>query len=101
MPQLTQPSPSQSSAPISGARAPARAHRQQLPWPDALLTQFSLRMASHGMSISSVDMRGDARYALQQLAHARDMGDAGLALIADELFRCFRAHQSGLSLAAH
>ena len=73
----------------------------ELPWPEDLLALFCLRMSSHGMSISRIDMLVDAHYALQQLAYARDMGDPSLALMADELFRCFQAHQSGLPLQAH
>ena len=72
-----------------------------LPWPDDLLMLFGLRMSSHGMSISRIDMRSDARYALRQLSDAREMGDATLARIADELFRCFEAHQSGLLGQTH
>lgn len=53
------------------------------------------------MSISRIDMTVDASYALQQLAHARDMGDPTLALVADRLLRCFEAHQSGLPWKAH
>lgn len=101
MAHLTHPSPLQSAAAFRRDAA-GRAHRQtSAPWPDELLTAFSLRMSSHGMSISRVDMQNDARYALQQLRDARDMGDASLALLADELFRCFEAHQSGLSDHRH
>ncbi|AOW13099.1 hypothetical protein LPB72_07580 [Hydrogenophaga crassostreae] len=70
-------------------------------WPDDLLTLFSLRMSSHGMSISRIDMRCDTQYALQQLHDAQDMGDRALALIADELFCWFKARQSGLSGHPH
>ena len=62
---------------------------------------FSLRMSGHGMSISRVDMTGNPQYALQQLMHAREFGDATLSVMADELFRCFEAHQSGLGASAH
>jgi hypothetical protein len=72
-----------------------------LPWPNDLLTLFSLRMAGHGMSISRIDMQCDPRYALKQLLDAREMGDATLALIAEQLFRCFEVHQSGLSAQTH
>jgi hypothetical protein len=86
---------------VEGSGAPTQVHGRSLPWPDELLTLFSLRMSSHGMSISRVAMRGDARYAMQQLSHARDMGDTTLSLIADELFRWFEARPSGLSGQAH
>lgn len=89
----------------SGARSERSAGASRrppaLPWPQELLTLFSLRMSSHGMSISRTEMLADAHYALQQLTYARDMGDATLALMADELFRSFQAHQSGLPLQAH
>ena len=48
-----------------------REHQLVLPWPEELLSQFSLRMAGHGMSISRTHMLGNPGYALQQLAHAR------------------------------
>jgi hypothetical protein len=75
--------------------------RPALPWPEDLLTKFSLRMSSHGMSISRIDMQCDSRYALQQLYHARDMGDPSLAQMAEALFRCFEAHQSGVPGQKH
>lgn len=78
------------------ARAPSSRPAQALPWPEALLTQFGLRMASHGMSISRIGMQVDTGYALQQLAHAREMGDASLAALAEELFHCFQIHRSWL-----
>ena len=101
MAHLTHPSSLHSAAPVARDAA-GRSHRQTFaPWPDELLTAFSLRMSSRGMSISRVAMQSDARYALQQLRDARHMGDATLALLADELFRCFEAHQSGLSDRRH
>lgn len=83
----------------SGLReaAPEAARTAALPWPNDLLELFSLRMASHGMSISRVGMRSDVRYALLQLRYAQDMDDATLALFADQLFRWFEAFQSGVS----
>ena len=72
-----------------------------LPWPDELLGQFGLRMASHGMSISRTQMRGSAGYALQQMAHARALGDATLELLVVQLFRCYEAHQSGVHPPSH
>jgi hypothetical protein len=67
-----------------------------LPWPKELLETFSLRMASHGMSISRALMLCDRRYALQQLAHAHNMADETLRLMAVQLFRHFEARQSGI-----
>jgi hypothetical protein len=95
------PAPAGHGGARSKHSAAAARHAPELPWPEDLLALFSLRMSSHGMSISRIDMLVDAHYALQQLAYARDMGDASLALMADELFRCFQAHQSGLPLQAH
>lgn len=70
-------------------------------WPKELLTAFSLRMSSHGMSISQIAMQRDIHYALLQLRDARGMGDATLALMADELFRHFESHSSGLLHHTH
>lgn len=84
----------------SEASAPRRV-RPVLPWPDELLVRFSLCMSSHGMSISRIDMLHDPRYAFQQLHDAQAMGDPTLSLIADELFRCFESHQSGLPSRRH
>jgi hypothetical protein len=72
-----------------------------LPWSDELLSQFGLRMASHGMSISRAQMRSSPGYALQQLSHARALGDATLDLLADQLFRIYEAHQSGVHTPSH
>jgi hypothetical protein len=72
-----------------------------VPWPEDLLGLFSLRMAGHGMSISRVHMLGNPGYALQQLAHARAMGDDTLGILAGQLFRFYEAHQSGVHTASH
>ena len=101
MAYLAHPSPSLSSASVSPGSA-SRVHRQPMvPWPEELLSSFSLRMSGHGMSISRIEMQSDPRYALKQLRDAREMGDATLAVIADQLFRCFEAHQSGVPAHAH
>jgi hypothetical protein len=86
---------------VSGGGGRPNLHAQPLPWPDDLLTSFSLRMSSHGMSISRVEMQGDIGYALQQLSHALDMDDPPLSLMAEELFRWFESHQYGLWGPAH
>lgn len=78
-----------------------REHQLVLPWPEELLSQFSLRMAGHGMSISRTHMLGNPGYALQQLAHARALHDNTLALLAGQLFRFYESHQSGVSVTAH
>ncbi|MEZ5700901.1 MAG: hypothetical protein R3E42_01360 [Burkholderiaceae bacterium] len=93
--------PSRTALP-EAPEAPAlrRAH-PVLPWPEELLIRFSLCMSSHGMSISRIDMLHDPQYAFQQLQDAQAMGDPTLALIADALFRCFEAHQSGLPSRRH
>ena len=71
-------------------RAPA------LPWPPELLEAFSLRMASHGMSICRALMLSDKCYALQQLAHGQTLGDDTLRLMSVQLFRHFESRQAGL-----
>ncbi len=76
-------------------------HLLGVPWPEDLLGLFSLRMAGHGMSISRVHMLGNPGYALQQLAHARAMGDDTLGILASQLFRFYEAHQSGVYTASH
>lgn len=72
-----------------------------VPWPEELLSQFGLRMSGHGMSISRMHMLGNPGYALQQLAHARALGDATLDLLVGQLFRCYEAHQSGVHTPSH
>ncbi len=68
-----------------------------LTWPSELLERFCLRMATQGMCVSQVLMQCDRTYALQQLAHAHNMADDALRLMAVELFRHFEARQSGIS----
>lgn len=71
------------------------------PWSDDLLSQFGLRMARHGMSISSTQMRASPLYAMQQLAHARAISDDTLQLLAAQMFQRFESHRSGVALASH
>ncbi|MEZ5644171.1 MAG: hypothetical protein R3E94_18525 [Burkholderiaceae bacterium] len=66
-------------------------------WPPDLLQAFTLRMASHGMSVSRALMNEDRRYALLQLADAHNLADETLRLMAVELFRHFESHQSGVT----
>ncbi len=66
-------------------------------WPQSALQAFTLRMASHGMCVSSSMMLGDRRYALEQLSHAHALADDELRGLAMELFRHFERQQSGVS----
>ena len=65
-------------------------------WPQNALQAFTLRMASHGLCVSTSMMLGDRRYALEQLGHAHAMADDDLRGLAVELFRHFERKQSGL-----
>ena len=65
-------------------------------WPPSALQAFTLRMASHGLCVSSSMMLGDRCYALEQLAHAHALADDELRGLAMELFRHFERRQSGL-----
>jgi hypothetical protein len=67
-----------------------------LPWPRELLETFTLRMSRHGMCVSRALMLCDRRYALEQLAHAHNLADDTLQLMAEQLFRHFEARQSGI-----
>lgn len=64
-----------------------RERKLAMPWPDALLRVFCLRMSSHGMSVSRTLMMCDRDYALQQLGHAHNMADEVLRSMAVKLFR--------------
>ena len=68
-------------------------------WPPDALQTFSLRMAGHGLSVSSSMMRHDRRYALEQLRLAHTLADDGLRELAMALFRAFEQHQSGVAQA--
>lgn len=65
-------------------------------WPRNALQAFTLRMASHGLCVSTSLMLGDRRYALEQLGHAHAMADDELRGLAMELFRHFERQRSGL-----
>lgn len=75
---------------------PWRERELALPWPPELLQGFTLRMASHGMSVSRALMMCDRRYALRQLLDAHNLADETLRLMAVQLFRHFEARQSGI-----
>jgi hypothetical protein len=72
-----------------------------LPWNEALLHVFCLRMASHGMSVSRTLMMCDRRYALQQLDHAHNMADDVLRSMAVSLFRQCEGRISDLESPVH
>ena len=67
-----------------------------LVWPLDLLESFSLRMASHGMSISRALMMCDRQYAVQQLTHAQGMEDACLHDLAVQLLTHYEARPLGM-----
>ncbi len=77
----------------------ARLRRAREEWPEDALQAFSLRMADHGLSVSSTLMRCDPGYALAQLKQADDLGDADLRELASALFRDFQIRRSGVALA--
>lgn len=90
------PSPGQDSKDLASASgwlgrgmAPA--------WPAELLEPFCLRMSCQGMCVSRALMVCDRRYALEQLAHAHNMADDTLRMMAVQLFRHFEARQSGIA----
>lgn len=66
-------------------------------WPRNALQAFTLRMAAHGLCVSSSMMLGDRRYALEQLRYAHALADDELRGLAMELFRHFECRQSGVS----
>lgn len=66
-------------------------------WPRNALQAFTLRMAAHGLCVSSSMMLGDRRYALEQLRYAHAMADDDLRGLAMELFRHFERRQSGVA----
>lgn len=73
-----------------------REREPAFPWPSEMLDAFSLRMASHGMSISRPLMLSDKRYALEQLVHAQTLCDETLRLMSVQLFRHFVERQAGI-----
>lgn len=56
-------------------------------WSQDVLGDFSLRMADHGLSVSSTMMRNDARYALEQVRHAHSLRDESLRDLAEAVVR--------------
>ena len=64
-------------------RAPSASHSHY--WPCELLNAFILRMAAAGRCVNTAMMLGHKPYALEQLAAARAMPDAGLHAVANRL----------------
>ncbi len=64
------------SLPPSTTGAACTLQRQS--WPLDALRTFSLRMAMHGLSVSTTLMQGDPRYALEQLRQAQALPDEPL-----------------------
>ncbi|WP_382324545.1 hypothetical protein ACFJGX_18630 [Hydrogenophaga sp. UC242_50] len=90
------PSPGQDSNDL--ASASSWLGRGMAPaWPAELLEHFCLRMSSQGMCVSRALMICDRRYALEQLAHAHNMADDTLRMMAVQLFRHFEARQSAIA----
>lgn len=90
------PFPGQPSRELSSTAS--RLAREMAPaWPAELLEQFCLRVSSQGMCVSRALMICDRRYALEQLAHAHNMADDALRVMAVQLFRHFEARQSGIA----
>lgn len=83
--------PSVYTLPAHGSYA-ACAYSSGRYWPSGLLQEFTLRMASHGHSVSGSMMIGDHDYATQQLAHAHCMADGHLRDLAMALFHHFENH---------
>lgn len=67
-----------------------------LHWPLEWLEAFSLRVASHGLSVSRALMLSDKRCALKQPVHAQTLCDETSRLISMRLFRHFEARQVGI-----
>lgn len=60
-------------------------------WPVGPMQAFTLRMASHGLCVSSAMMLGDRPYAMAQLARAHALNDEGLRELAVLLFQQLEA----------
>lgn len=73
--------------PLAASRA--RLARSDPGWSPDVVGDFSLRMANHGLSVSSTMMRRDPLYALEQLHHAHSLPDQGLRELADAMARDF------------
>ncbi len=69
-------------------------------WPYDALHDFTVRMAGHGLPISTRMMAGNRLYAVEQLARAHALGDRALSELALALFRHFERQRSGIAWAA-
>lgn len=69
-------------------------------WPYDALQDFMLRMAGHGLPVSTRMMAGNRLYAVEQLARAHALGDHDLSELALALFRHFERQRSGIRYAA-
>lgn len=78
--------------PLAGSMARLVAARES--WPQHVLGDFSLRMANHGLSVSSCMMQRDPGYALEQLHHAHTLPDPGLRELAHAMARDFERKQT-------
>jgi len=96
MRQVSTPKPMESARASMASAGHGRTHPAPA-WPTELLEAFCLRMSSQGMCVSQALMQNDRRYGLEQLAHAHNMADDILRVMAVQLFRHFEAHQSGIS----
>jgi hypothetical protein len=81
------------SSPSRKAAAHGRsaATAPQTYWPCELLDAFILQMAARGLCVHAAMMLGHHPYALQQLALAREVGDASLYQLATQLQGYFEA----------
>ncbi|WP_298934148.1 hypothetical protein [uncultured Ramlibacter sp.] len=87
--------------------ATPRAYAHSLPaipasevdWPPYALQAFKVRMADHGVYVSSTMMLGERRYALEQLCQAHATADDELRALAMGLFRYFERQRTGLQYA--
>jgi hypothetical protein len=85
------------SAPAPGLSGMILQAEAGLNWPEGPLEAFSLRMASHGHSVSSFLMLRDRAYAMDQLAHAHSMADVELRGLAMRVFQLLETSVPHLS----
>lgn len=100
MRQVPPPKPMESASHTRRGSMASPGHVRSTPsiaWPTDLLAAFCLRMSTQGMCVSQALMQNDRRYGLEQLAHAHNMADDTLRVMAVQLFRHFEALQSGIS----
>jgi hypothetical protein len=88
------PSPANRTATEANPFGPAAASAGE---GEALLERFVWRMGGHGMSVSRRLMIVDPAYAVQQMAHARQLHDPELTEMTLALFSRFQRERSGLA----